>query len=147
MPCYRCDTRQTDPVRGTSPWARGVVGGEQVLVCPDCQRDPDWRRPLDRCAGCGSAHLSKALGLVVCRDCGSRTEPASRPPLSTERPATDRAGPLGAPQILAPAREPRLADPPKAVNAALAVDVEAALARMFGRATSEVPSTDDVADR
>ncbi|MBL7493956.1 hypothetical protein I6A60_31075 [Frankia sp. AgB1.9] len=147
MPCYRCDTRQTDPVRGTSPWARGVVGGEQVLVCPDCQRDPDWRRPLNRCAGCGSAHLSKALGLVVCRDCGSRTDPASRPALSTGLVATDRAVPPGAPQIPAPAREPGLADPAKAVNAALAVDVGAALDRMFGRATNAAPSPDDLADR
>ena len=32
MPCYRCGTRQVDPVRGHSPWRRGVKGDEQVLV-------------------------------------------------------------------------------------------------------------------
>ena len=129
MPCYRCDTRQTDPARGASPWARAVVGGEQVLVCPDCQRDPDWRHPLDRCAGCASTQLAKALGLVVCRDCGRRTEPGRQQPSPTE------------PLIQASAHEPGKGDAPtEAGNATLAGDVAAALARMFGRATPVVPS-------
>ena len=42
MPCLLCGARQTDPVRGASPWKRGVKGGEQVLVCPDCQTHGDW---------------------------------------------------------------------------------------------------------
>ena len=32
MPCYRCGARQVDPVRGHSPWRRGVKDDEQVLV-------------------------------------------------------------------------------------------------------------------
>jgi len=118
MPCYRCHARQTDPVRGTSPWNRGVVAGEQVLVCPDCQRAPDWRRSLDSCARCGSTHLTKALGLVVCRDCGTRSE--------TGRPDRRSGG-----------------TPP----GDLAVDVEAALARMFGRPTIATRPPDQSADR
>ncbi|WP_045875519.1 hypothetical protein [Pseudofrankia sp. DC12] len=135
MPCYRCDTRQTDPARGASPWARAVVGGEQVLVCPECQRDPGWRHPLDRCVGCGSARLAKALGLVVCRDCGRRTEPGGQQP-----------GP-GDPLIQGSAHEPGRGDPPGAGNATLAGDVAAALARMFGQPTTVVPSPDEATDR
>lgn len=71
MPCYCCAARQTDPVRGASPWKRGVVGGEQVLVCPDCQAaDPDWTAALDACESCGSTVLVKRLGLVLCQSCG-----------------------------------------------------------------------------
>jgi ribosomal protein L37E len=71
MPCHRCGRVQTDPVKGASPWARGVVAGEQILLCPDCQRgDPAWRERLDRCAACGSSRLSVVLGSTVCRECG-----------------------------------------------------------------------------
>jgi hypothetical protein len=69
MPCFRCAARQTDPARGASPWRRAVVAGEQVLVCPRCQAD-GVDAELDRCAACGSQRLAKALGDVMCRDCG-----------------------------------------------------------------------------
>gem|GEM_PF-430819 len=99
MPCYRCHTRQTDPARGASPWGRAVIGGEQVLVCPDCQREPTGHRAFDRCPTCGSTHLAKALGLVVCRDCGARSEPARSEPARSDtgpaRPAGARTGPAG----------------------------------------------------
>jgi len=49
MPCYRCGARQTDPGKGPSPWKRGVIADEQVLVCPDCQQTHDWTADLDRC--------------------------------------------------------------------------------------------------
>jgi hypothetical protein len=74
VPCYRCDTRQTDPAKGASPWKRGVVAGEQVLVCPECQRAHDWTADLDRCSACGSTQLAKTLGTVVCKACGAATE-------------------------------------------------------------------------
>jgi hypothetical protein len=70
MPCYRCGARQTDPVRGASPWKRGVRAGSHVLVCPDCQRAHDWTAELDRCARCGSTMLVRALGETQCRACG-----------------------------------------------------------------------------
>lgn len=70
MPCYRCGTRQTDPGKGPSPWKRGVVRDEQVLVCPSCQQAHDWIADLDHCAGCGSTMLVRALGETRCRQCG-----------------------------------------------------------------------------
>lgn len=69
MPCYRCGARQTDPVRGASPWRRGVSREVQVLICPDCQRSHDL--DLDTCAGCGSTALICRLGEVECRSCGA----------------------------------------------------------------------------
>ena len=73
MPCYRCGARQTDPVRGPSPWKRGVRSGEMVLVCPDCQREHDWSADMDRCPSCGSTSLSRALGETTCKSCGAVT--------------------------------------------------------------------------
>lgn len=70
MPCDSCGARQTDPVRGASPWKRGVRDGAQVLICPDCQLDPDWARNLDRCPTCGSTALVRTLGETHCRGCG-----------------------------------------------------------------------------
>jgi len=70
VPCYRCGARQTDPGKGPSPWKRGVVHDEQVLVCPSCQQTHDWIADLDRCAGCGSTMLLRALGETRCRQCG-----------------------------------------------------------------------------
>lgn len=93
MPCFRCGTRQTDPSRGASPWRRGVRGGEQVLVCPDCQRSNDWASDLDRCRWCQSVALGRRLGEIFCRDCGRTAEPEQRPatrPLS-ESPDPDLA--------------------------------------------------------
>jgi hypothetical protein len=71
VPCYRCATRQTDPGKGPSDWKRGVIGGTQVLVCPDCQRSHDWRADLDRCASCGSTMLVRQLGETRCKECGT----------------------------------------------------------------------------
>ena len=70
MACFRCGARQDDPARGPSPWKRGVLGGEQVLVCPDCQRQSGWQSALDRCPHCEGVRLSKALGVVTCSACG-----------------------------------------------------------------------------
>ncbi|MEV0663969.1 hypothetical protein ACIBI3_16110 [Actinomadura luteofluorescens] len=70
MPCFRCGARQTDPVRGASPWKRGVRADHQVLICPRCQAVHDWADALDRCSECGSAALVCRLGEVECRDCG-----------------------------------------------------------------------------
>jgi ribosomal protein L32 len=69
MPCYRCGVRQTDPVRGASPWRRGVRREVQVLICPACQREHDPE--LDHCGSCGSTMLICRLGEVECRSCGS----------------------------------------------------------------------------
>lgn len=74
MPCYRCGARQTDPERGPSPWQRGVRVGHQVLVCPECQRSPDYLAELDRCTSCGATRLVSGLGEVRCRSCGAVEE-------------------------------------------------------------------------
>jgi hypothetical protein len=70
MACYRCGTRQVDPVRGHSPWQRGVRGDQQVLICPTCQGMHDWKADLDSCSRCGSVRLVRRLGEAECRDCG-----------------------------------------------------------------------------
>jgi hypothetical protein len=104
VPCYRCGTRQTDPVRGPSPWKRGVVHGELILVCPDCQRVHDWVGDLDRCPACGSTSLTRALGETTCKACGTGVpSPDADPPATVE------------------------------ASSGLASDVEAALARTFHR--------------
>ena len=77
MPCYRCGARQVDPVRGHSPWRRGVKDDELVLVCPGCQASVDWAADLDKCRRCSSAHLVRRLGEVECRDCGMTVAPDS----------------------------------------------------------------------
>lgn len=70
MPCYRCGARQTDPIRGASPWKRGVRDERQVLVCPNCQAIADWTTDLDHCTVCHSLGLVCRLGEIECRDCG-----------------------------------------------------------------------------
>ncbi|HVM34313.1 MAG TPA: hypothetical protein VM784_03110 [Actinomycetota bacterium] len=71
MPCYRCGAIQKDPAKGASPWARGVVGHDQILVCPSCQSGhPSWTDELERCAVCESTRLGIVMGSVVCRSCG-----------------------------------------------------------------------------
>jgi hypothetical protein len=70
MACYRCGTRQVDPVRGHSPWQRGVRGNQQVLICPTCQGIHDWKTDLDQCSRCSSVRLVRRLGEAECRDCG-----------------------------------------------------------------------------
>ncbi|TQS29076.1 hypothetical protein [Microbispora sp. KK1-11] len=107
MPCYRCGARQTDPVRGASPWKRAVRHEAQVLVCPDCQRVHDL--DLDTCASCGSIALICRLGEIECRSCGEVRLARAGEPLVT-------AGSPGC------ARMP-----------GLAAEVEAALDRVLGR--------------
>jgi ribosomal protein L37AE/L43A len=59
-----------------------VRQGEQVLICPDCQRG-DWTAPLDHCPACGSAALSRSLGETRCKSCGQVVEVAGSSPSST----------------------------------------------------------------
>jgi hypothetical protein len=82
MGCYVCGARQTDPVRGASPWQRGVVRDEQVLGCPDCQASGAWAAVLDHCSSCGSTSLVRRLGETSCRTCGAVGPgvPAALPP-------------------------------------------------------------------
>jgi hypothetical protein len=75
VPCYRCGVRQTDPERGKSPWRRGVVREQLVLICPACQESTDWTADLEHCPECRSAHLIRRLGQVECLDCGLVREP------------------------------------------------------------------------
>jgi hypothetical protein len=75
--CFICGRPTYDPDKRGKPWVRGVAGGKQALVCPQCQLErSDWAGGLDRCAACGATRLSLMLGEVVCRACG-HTEPAS----------------------------------------------------------------------
>ncbi|MEU4508737.1 hypothetical protein AB0G05_04505 [Nonomuraea wenchangensis] len=106
MPCYRCGARQTDPVRGSSPWQRGVRAESQVLICPDCQRLHDL--DLDHCGTCGSTALICRLGEVECRSCGAVW--------------MARSGKT-------PGRPSAMETPP-----GLSAEVEAALNRVLGRA-------------
>jgi hypothetical protein len=94
MPCWRCSRRQIDPVRGPSRWRRGVVGGEQVLLCPGCSSEPGWDASLDACPRCGSRRLVKALGEVSCRACGAVTEPGG--PSGPDGPDGSRVRPVTA---------------------------------------------------
>jgi hypothetical protein len=110
VPCHRCGARQSDPERGASAWKRGVRSGEQVLVCPECQRGSDWTVAFDSCPGCGSTALVRALGETSCRDCG-------RSGLTPVPPRGKRAE----------------ADVSSPERVALAHDVAAALDRLFGR--------------
>ena len=77
MPCYRCGVRQTDPERGKSPWRRGVLRDELVLVCPSCQESGEWTAELESCSRCASVHLIRRLGQVECLDCGLVREPGA----------------------------------------------------------------------
>ena len=77
-----------DPVRGHSPWQRGVRGDQQVLVCPDCQAAPGLAAELDRCRKCGSVRLVRRLGEVECRACGFVLPPEG----SSSEPAGTGAG-------------------------------------------------------
>lgn len=89
MPCHRCGARQADPVRGSSPWKRGVRHDRQVLVCPYCQSTHDWTADLDQCVECGSTALVCRLGDIECRSCG-HVRPARRDP-GSDHAATSRA--------------------------------------------------------
>jgi hypothetical protein len=67
--------RQTDPERGKSPWRRGVLHNDLVLVCPACQESGEWTAELESCSKCASVHLIRRLGQVECLDCGLVREP------------------------------------------------------------------------
>ena len=93
MPCYRCGVWQTDPERGKSPWRRGVLRDELVLVCPACQESGEWTAELESCSRCASVHLIRRLGQVECLDCGLVREPeAALVPAARHRPASPSAG-------------------------------------------------------
>ncbi len=114
MPCYRCGVRQTDPERGKSPWRRGVLRDELVLVCPACQESGEWTAELESCSRCASVHLIRRLGQVECLDCGLVREPEV---------------------ALVPAARPRSASTAAGrPDAALAEEVGRALDRLLGRA-------------
>ncbi len=100
MPCYRCGVRQTDPERGKSPWRRGVLRDELVLVCPACQESGDWTAELESCSRCASVHLIRRLGQVECLDCGLVREPAGGAlvPAGAPAPARGSAGPSRTPR-------------------------------------------------
>ncbi|WP_219461004.1 hypothetical protein [Nonomuraea rhizosphaerae] len=109
MPCYRCGARQTDPVRGASPWKRGVRRETQVLICPDCQRLHDL--DLDACHTCASTALICRLGEVECRSCGSVWMARADTLMSPDEAMVGSGAPPG-----------------------LSAEVEAALNRVLGRA-------------
>ncbi len=106
--CVRCGQRQVDPDSGPSAWRRAVVGGEQVLVCPECQTE-GWTTGLDACASCGSTVLVKRLGEVECRTCGRSWQPPSSSDVASEGADVDDR------------------------RAALSDDVASALDRVLGR--------------
>ena len=123
MPCYRCGVRQTDPERGKSPWRRGVVHDQLVLICPACQESTDWTAELERCAKCRSAHLIRRLGQVECLDCGLVREPEAVPAPGLNPGPNPRLTPG-----LVPAGRPA-----SSPDAALAEEVGRALDRLLGR--------------
>ena len=142
MPCYRCGMRQTDPERGKSPWRRGVVHDQLVLICPACQESADWTAELERCAKCRSAHLIRRLGQVECLDCGLVREPEAlfNPGLNPGIEPGIEPGlvPVGGPDVAgrAPAggTAPAGGLPSGAADSALADEVSRALDRLLGRA-------------
>jgi len=126
LPCYRCGVRQTDPERGKSPWRRGVLRDELVLVCPACQESGDWTAELESCSRCASVHLIRRLGQVECLDCGLVREPALADAALADA-ALVPAGTLVPPALRAPGGS---TDRP---DAALAEEVGRALDRLLGR--------------
>ena len=125
MPCYRCGVRQTDPERGKSPWRRGVVADQLVLICPACQASADWTAELEHCAKCRSVHLIRRLGQVECLDCGLVREPEAPTLVPVGAPDSARADRARA--------DSALADRARA-DSALADEVGRALDRLLGRA-------------
>jgi hypothetical protein len=101
MPCYRCGARPVDPDGGPSPrasWKRGVRDDAQVLICPDCQRQPDWRDHLASCPHCRSTALVRSLGENRCRGC-DRTVSAVLPPRADEVVAGSSPDPVLADEV------------------------------------------------
>ena len=131
MPCYRCGVRQTDPERGKSPWRRGVLRDELVLVCPACQESGDWTAELESCSRCASVHLIRRLGQVECLDCGLVREPVLADAALADAALADAAlVPSGTPVPPAPRAPGGSSDRP---DAALAEEVGRALDRLLGR--------------
>ena len=141
MACYRCGIRQVDPVRGHSPWQRGVRGNQQVLICPTCQGSHDWKTDLDQCGRCGSVRLVRRLGEAECRDCGhvATPETVAVPGLSTVPEAVavpaGVAGPGGvaAVTVTGGGRDDELPCLSGAEAPGLSEEVERALERVLGR--------------
>jgi hypothetical protein len=114
VPCYRCGTRQADPEPGKpSPWHRGVLRQQQVLICPGCY--PVARPALTRCLRCDRVHLVKRLGQVECQDCHLISDVAD----------ADGGDLAGLPPVTVPA----------GTDTSLADEVERALARVLGTRT------------
>jgi hypothetical protein len=130
VPCYRCGVRQTDPERGKSPWRRGVVHDQLVLICPACQESTDWTAELERCAKCRSAHLIRRLGQVECLDCGLVREPEAVFTPGLNPGFNPGLVPVGGPEAATRAAAGR----PAAADSALAEEVGQALDRLLGRA-------------
>jgi hypothetical protein len=111
VPCYQCGSRQVDPEPGKpSPWHRGVLRQQQVLICPGCY--PAARPELTRCLRCDRVHLVKRLGQVECQDCHLISDVAE----------ADGGHLVAVP----PGEDPRRPD------TSLADEVERALARVLG---------------
>ena len=123
MPCYRCGVRQTDPERGKSPWRRGVLRDQLVLVCPACQESGEWTAEVESCSRCASVHLIRRLGQVECLDCGLVREPEAVPAPGLNPGPNPRLTPG-----LVPAGRPA-----SSPDAALAEEVGRALDRLLGR--------------
>ena len=134
MPCYRCGVRQTDPERGKSPWRRGVVRDQLVLICPACQDSTDWTAELERCAKCRSAHLIRRLGQVECLDCGLVREPEAVTLVPVGGPDAAAGTPSAGRPSGAAAGAPSGGRPSGAADTTLADEVSRALDRLLGRA-------------
>jgi hypothetical protein len=130
LPCYRCGVRQTDPERGKSPWRRGVLRDELVLVCPACQESEDWTAGLESCSRCASVHLIRRLGQVECLDCGLVREPVPADAVLADAALVPSGVPAGAPAPPTPRAPAGSRDRP---DAALADEVGRALDRLLGR--------------
>jgi hypothetical protein len=130
-----------DPVRGHSPWQRGVRGNQQVLICPTCQGIHDWKTDLDPCGRCGSVRLVRRLGEAECRDCGyvATPEPVAVPDLSIVPEAVavpaGVAGPGGVAAVTATSagRDDQLPCLSGAEAPGLSEEVARALERVLGR--------------
>jgi hypothetical protein len=130
LPCYRCGVRQTDPERGKSPWRRGVLRDELVLVCPACQEAGDWTAELESCSRCASVHLIRRLGQVECLDCGLVREPEPVLADAALVPSGVHGGVPVPPAPRGPGESGGSRDRP---DAALAEEVGRALDRLLGR--------------
>lgn len=131
-------------MRGPSPWKRAVRAGAHVLVCPDCQLEPNWTARLDHCHNCGSWRLVRQLGAVTCRACGTAADAtiaddaiaddAVPDDTAVEATMADVAGRPNQGPPAARASENSAGERPAGDRSKLAADVHAALERMWRRA-------------